>query len=334
MSTPHRQQLLWFDPGCQSHAGAPAGNLGNLVIQRSLRTTLESWLPGWQLQSVSTFEPPTPSQIQQSWQCPMVLAGGANLLTSHMRRYRQWVISLKQAWKIRPCVLAGVGWWNYQDHPDLFTRFFLKRLLCHSALHSVRDSYTEKKLRVLGFQVINTGCPTLWSLPAELPRRKASRPSKVLWTITDYARDPVRDHHVLQELRQHYDEVYFWPQGLFDEAYVEETGWQGFQRIDRSLEALDEFLDRHPDCEYVGTRLHGGIACLQRGIRSLILEVDNRAREMGRDFALPTLPREDPASLTRWIEGQEPGPWKPPTLVMNQWKAWLLKTLRVEENKS
>ena len=43
--------------------------------------------------------------------------------------------------------------------------------------------------------------------------------------------------------------------------------------------------------DYVGTRLHGGIHALNYGIRTIIVSVDNRAAEMGRDLGLPILER-------------------------------------------
>ena len=44
---------------------------------------------------------------------------------------------------------------------------------------------------------------------------------------------------------------------------------------------------------YVGTRLHAGIHAMNRKVRSVILAVDNRAIEMGRDFNLPVIRREE-----------------------------------------
>ena len=43
--------------------------------------------------------------------------------------------------------------------------------------------------------------------------------------------------------------------------------------------------------DYVGTRLHGGIHALNHGVRTILVSVDNRAAELGRDIHLPVLDR-------------------------------------------
>ena len=45
--------------------------------------------------------------------------------------------------------------------------------------------------------------------------------------------------------------------------------------------------------DYVGTRLHAGIHALNHKIRCIILAVDNRATEMGRDVNLPVIQRDE-----------------------------------------
>lgn len=42
-----------------------------------------------------------------------------------------------------------------------------------------------------------------------------------------------------------------------------------------------------------GTRLHAGIHALNYKVRSIILAVDNRATEMGRDVNLPVIQRSE-----------------------------------------
>ncbi|MBO5140007.1 MAG: hypothetical protein J6B76_05055, partial [Peptococcaceae bacterium] len=45
--------------------------------------------------------------------------------------------------------------------------------------------------------------------------------------------------------------------------------------------------------DYVGTRLYAGIHALNHKVRSIILAVDNRATEMGRDVNLPVIQRSE-----------------------------------------
>ena len=68
------------------------------------------------------------------------------------------------------------------------------------------------------------------------------------------------------------------------------------------MESLKEFLRSGPAFDYIGTRLHGGVHCLLQGRRSLILEVDNRAREIAQDTGLPTVKREDLGAIHRWMQ--------------------------------
>ena len=64
-------------------------------------------------------------------------------------------------------------------------------ILDSTYLHSVRDSYTEKKLKQIGIDnVINTSCPTMWRLTEEfcshIPCKKQDT---VVTTITDYRKN-------------------------------------------------------------------------------------------------------------------------------------------------
>jgi hypothetical protein len=120
--------------------------------------------------------------------------------------------------------------------------------------------------------------------------------------LTDYDRNPALDRQLLELASRYYDRMYLWPQGQGDAAYASELGYTG-RIIDRSLAALDELLATEQALDYLGTRLHGGIRCLKAGKRCLIIEVDNRAREIGRDTSLPTIARDDLAGIQKWIKG-------------------------------
>ncbi len=57
-----------------------------------------------------------------------------------------------------------------------------------------------------------------------------------------------------------------------------------------SVSAFGAVLDTGVD--YVGNRLHGGIFALQRGCRAIIISIDYRAREMGKDYSLRLVERD------------------------------------------
>ena len=275
---------------------------------------------------------------------------GTNLLSSDMLHYRQWEVNLKSPFKIAisntpkkdlyklgliksnmsrfHVILLGVGWWNYQDSPTLYTKKVLSRLLDPTLLHSVRDSYTETKLKQIGINnVINTSCPTMWRLTEEfcssIPRKKQDT---VVTTITDYRKNIERDKHFLELLLSSYNSVYLWLQSYEDIAYLDNLGYsQRIRIIPPTLKCYDEFL-KNNDTDYIGTRLHGGIRALNFGRRTCILGVDNRALEIAKDTDLPVIKVDDiDATLSQWIHSESPTTIKIPIDNINRWKSQFLR---------
>lgn len=223
----------------------------------------------------------------------LVFLAGTNLLSANMNKTSQWRLRISDVLWLKGVVLLGLGWWQYQSRPaNYYTRLLLRGILAGNHLHSVRDSYTAERMKKLGFEVLNTGCPTLWRLSddhcARIPRGQAS---KALMTFTQYNRNPSDDRRLFKIVRRNYKTVYFWPQMHGDFRYAQDICRNDIEIIDPSLEALDDLLKRE-EIDYVGTRLHAGIRALEHGRRAIIIAIDNRATEMGRDFNLPTLPRE------------------------------------------
>ena len=98
---------------------------------------------------------------------------------------------------------------------------------------------------------------------------------------------------MLAILSRNYDHVYLWLQGQHDEEYLRTLSTPAnLTTIPANLEAYEAVL-RKGGVDYVGTRLHAGIHALNHKIRSIILAVDNRATEMGRDINLPVIQRSD-----------------------------------------
>ncbi|MGC4050776.1 MAG: polysaccharide pyruvyl transferase family protein [Paludibaculum sp.] len=98
--------------------------------------------------------------------------------------------------EINDGVLFGVGWWQYQGPVTRFTSRFYKRVLSGHRLHSVRDGYTATKLREAGIaNVVNTGCPSMWSLDGMVSNRQMLRTEDCLLMLTDYYTNPKRTKH-------------------------------------------------------------------------------------------------------------------------------------------
>jgi hypothetical protein len=134
---------------------------------------------------------------------------------------------------------------------------------------------------------INTGCPTMWSLPDSLPPRPPC--DEVVTTITDYQPDAESDVLMLNTLSQSFRHIYLWPQGTRDEQYSRAlTLPTNCKIVRRGLASLDRHLAGRA---YVGTRLHAGIRAAQMGSACLVVTVDHRARGIARDTGFPVVER-------------------------------------------
>lgn len=298
-------------------------NLGDEIIRDAVITQLRAIMPEEQIVHLPTQEVIGPRSIRIAGAARHRIVGGTNLLSSHMLRYRQWKIGLNNARRIGPAILMGVGWWQYQDDPDLYTRGVLGRALSRQGLHSVRDSYTRDKLARIGFDnVLNTCCPTTWQLtPDHCATVPANAAEEVVLTLTDYHKAPEADLKLIDLLTARYRKVYYWPQGTGDLVYARELG-----RLDRmelikpSLAAYDDVLSERP-VDFIGTRLHAGIRALQKKRRTMILAVDNRSREIAKDIDLPVFDRTDLSALEAGVVNARPVSLRLPTTEIGRWKA-------------
>ena len=282
--------IIRFDTSIGTH------NLGDYIIMRYCGKILDEMFPKHTTVNISTHLMPTEEQEQTVKQTKHKFVCGTNLLTSHIEHHWRWILpdGVRRKRNYRNVILLGVGWGEYQDECSDYSRMIYRTMLNPCVLHSVRDQYTLKKLRQAGFKnIINTGCPTTWALTPEfcldIPKQKSR---EVVATITDYRRDPEKDSEMLAILSRNYDHVYLWLQGRHDEEYLQTLNVpSNLTTIPASLEAYEEVL-RKGGVDYVGTRLHAGIHALNYKIRSIILAVDNRATEMGRDVNLPVIQRD------------------------------------------
>ena len=321
-------RLLLWSPGVADHVGSSPCNLGDQIIEEAVIAQLHSIFGASAIVDVvSTHLRFGPVQRRLADRADYVIVGGSNLLSSYMDGYFQWDLTLANALRVRRAVLMGCGWWRDQGTANRYTKLLLASVLDWRYRHSVRDSQAEAQLQAINpaaiplLRPINTGCPTMWSLLDQ--HRITERMSKadvVLTMLTDYDRDPEADRAMLTVLYENYSTVAFWPQGREDLSYALELGFSGTV-IDRSLPALDRFLLHHPQLDYVGTRLHGGIRCLKAGARCLILSIDNRARSIAEDTGLPTAQRGDLPAIHAWITGAPAPRLNLPAKAISAWKA-------------
>lgn len=303
---PGRQDREWLagliDPALENDI-----NLGDHIISAAVREALTDRLGFDRVVAMPTLRPLQRDEVAALNACDAIFIGGSNLLNSRMLFNRQWALGWALR-HVRPMTLLGVGWWQYQGPADLATRWLLRRLLSRQGPHSVRDGFTRKQLEGVEVgPVVNTTCPTLWPLtPDRVSGVPASKAPAVVFTLTCYNVRPETDRALLDLLCAQYQDVYFWPQGDQDMAYLNRlmngVSVPSLRILDASLGAFDELMSQ-TRVDYVGTRLHGGIRALQRGQRSLILSIDNRATEIARDTGLPCVERDDLERLGRLIQG-------------------------------
>ena len=113
--------------------------------------------------------------------------------------------------------------------------------------------------------------------------------------------------------------MYCWIQGSSDYEYIKSIS-DKFILVDPHLEEYDKILASDIDLDYVGTRLHAGIRAMQKGRRSIILSIDNRAREMGKDYNLNVIERHDIEMLDEYINKEFTTNVKLKLENINKWK--------------
>ena len=302
---------------------AGSTNLGDTIIMDSVRSHVAELFPDCMVFTIASHEPMSRRSRGLVRASTWTISGGTSLFSSHMWFRPSWRLSPIDAFARLDVILLGAGWHQYQVAPDPYSRWLLRRVLCREGLHSVRDGYTLRMLSSIGIRnAVNTGCPTLWNLTSahceRLPRAKAR---SVVTTINSYAglQDPAADRRLLEILKQRYERVFVWIQTHTDFEYARSLH-EGLDFVNPSVAALDALLGSDLDLDYVGNRLHAGIRALQRGRRSIIVEIDNRAREMGADFGLPTVARAQFEQLERMIAEPLRIDVRVPHAAIGQWK--------------
>jgi hypothetical protein len=297
-------------------------NLGDQIIMEAVRRQLAEVGAGCFVHSVASHEWMGRRSRRLIAEAAFALVGGSNLLSSRMWWRPLWKVTPFDVFRRGEIVLLGVGWYQDQGAPDLYSRWLLRGLLSRELLHSVRDSQALAQLARAGVpNVVNTGCPTLWDLDATrcaaIPR---ARGEAVVTTVNTYLPDRELDRRLLETLRSRYRRRFLWPSTAADADYALALDPE-LEIVEPSVAGFDRLLDSDLTLDYVGNRLHAGIRALQRGRRTIVMEVDNRARTMGGDFGLPTVARDDLARLVRQIETPFETALHLPWQAIARWKA-------------
>lgn len=234
------------------------------------------------------------SRVRSYSNCPLKFIGGSNILCKDLlTHYPQWNINWFNCRPIEGSIGVGVGA-GAGDKTNWYTRKMYQRVLSHDFYHSVRDERTKRFVESLGLKAINTGCVTMWKLTPEfcksIPDQKSN---KVVFTLTRRLDKDEKDQFLIDSLVENYAEVYFWPQGVGDYDYFKQ-----FDHVDAikvlppSKDAYDQFLTQN-ETDYVGTRLHGGIYAMRHGRRTIIIAIDERAREIHKGNHLNCIEKDE-----------------------------------------
>lgn len=228
---------------------------------------------------------------------------GTNIITNNLFALSlNWNVNYITSKLYQGTVLMGVGMASDKTNINWYTKKVYKRILSKKYIHSTRDEKTKQFLEQMGFKAINTGCPTMWQLTEKhckkIPRQKADC---VLFTLTDYAKDYKNDKRLIEILKQNYKEIYFWVQGSEDLDYLKSlVDIKNINIINPNIEDLKNILVSK-NIDYVGTRLHAGIYAMQHFCRSIIVIVDNRARDMKKNYNLNVIERTNIDELEQMI---------------------------------
>ena len=287
LTTQNRDAVIIFDISMRSN------NKGDQIICLYCDQVLEECLGKRSTVRVPTHQLPTEEELAVIRRTQQKIVCGTNILSPNYAKWSLWKMP-NNLFGYTNVIALGIGWGYYGNEIADVSKTVYRHVFSKKGLHSVRDGYTEMKMKQMGIKnVVNTGCPTMWGLTSEvcaaIPDGKAKN---VVTTITDYSKDFDADNFLLETLSLYYEKVYVWPQGSKDLEYLASLRpIRNLIVVSGGIKAFSELLLNN-DVDYFGTRLHAGIHALNMGIRSMIIAIDNRALEISRDTSLPVIPRE------------------------------------------
>ncbi len=317
--------ILLLDPSIST------GNVGDHIIMECVRKELDFIIGNNFVLTLPTHVSPfhwyqvvrNSLAVRKYANCEYKFACGSNMLIKDMlTHYPQWNINWFNCKPLTGTILVGVGASGH-EYTNRYTTKLYKRILNHDYIHSVRDERTREYVESLGLKALNTGCATMWMLTPEfcktIPTKKAS---KVVFTLTATSTPLSSDQQMIDILKDNYNEIYFWVQGDKDYDYFHKfKNIDGIKIIPPSKEAYESVLNLD-DIDYVGTRLHAGIYAMRHRKRSIIIVIDERAREINKSNNLVCLERDKISTeLNTLINSTFETKIKMPLDTINEWRA-------------
>lgn len=302
------KKVLLFDPSYGT------SNMGDFIINEAVMKQMDSVFSKNFLVRYSTHTPLL--HLHQNIRRNVIkenckednlkFLGGTNIFKFNLFILTpDWNINIFTRNLYKNSISLGCGIATNSKRVNWYTKFIYKTTLSKDYIHSTRDEKAKVFLEDLGFKAINTGCPTLWDLDkkhcATIPTKKSR---DVVFTLTDYEIDKKRDQKLIDTLIKNYKNVYFWIQGTEDLAYFNTLkNISNIKLVSPSLKAFEKVLTQG-SIDYVGTRLHAGVYAMQHKVRSIILIVDNRARDMQGTYNINAIERDNINDLEALINSE------------------------------
>ena len=304
-------------------------NKGDEIIMRCVKEELEFLLRDNFILNIPTHLSPFNSyqvlrnsnRVQIYKDAILKFVGGTNLLIPNLfTHFPQWNINFLNYKPIKGCILVGVGA-GPGKKSNLYTKTLYKKILNTQYYHSVRDERSKTILENYGLKAINTGCVTMWKLTPEFCNCiPISKSDNVVFTLTAKSNIDVRDQILINILNKNYKKLYFWPQGYDDYNYLMKFEHiNNINIIDSDLNEFEKLLSSS-NIEYVGTRLHGGIFAMRNKKRSIIIVIDERAREINKSNNLNCIEKSKINELELMINSDFATHIKMPLQEIERWK--------------
>lgn len=326
-----KNYIALLDPSLMDNDGTVSFNLGDVIIYEAVVKFLKEAFADKGIIRISTHIEFDRREINLIKEADLAFVGGTNLLTSDIRHFPRFTPRKRKFFymfpEFRKTILFGAGWNRYEKRPDIFTSVYYNNVLSKKYFHAVRDGYSQKQLKKAFIKnTLNTSCPTTWDLNPDFENKFNAVTNTILFTITDYAPNPESDAHLINLLLQSESKhLFFFPQGKSDINYLQSLDIYKKNKsriflLDHNYDAFINFVD-HTHFNYVGTRLHAGIRCLSAGNPALIISIDNRTAEIGKDIQLHITYRNNFAGISKWIHGDYiPAPLELPIENIQKWK--------------
>ena len=291
------ENIVLFDPSIRSL------NKGDEIIMKSAEKQLEHLFKGRYVIHSATHAPVV-TFYQNTRRNPRMrfydeakykfLCGSSMIWKNLFKPRPTFNVNWFNSMPYQNSIMLGCGIGQVNSKTNYYTKVLYSKILSKDYIHSVRDERAAEFVRSLGYEAINTGCPTMWGFTPdfchEIPTQKAD---KVIFTLTDYSKNPEKDQQLIDILKTNYNKVFFWIQGAFDKEYFDTlNNLSGIEIVDPTLEEYSSVLSLG-NVDYVGTRLHAAMFALQHKVRTIILAIDNRTRAMNESYHLHVIERNE-----------------------------------------